>query len=753
MIAINRRVGPATLCAAAVLVFAHDPAGAQFVCTTTATDQTCTNSGNAPSGTNVSVAKNVLTTNSGVVTGGVITSTVNGSAAATNSGSVGNTLDTNTINGNATTTNSGSAGGGITTNTINGNATTTNSGSVSVAINTGVINGNATTTNSGAVTGNIGTNTNIGNATSTNSGSVSNSILTLASNGAATSTNSGAVTGSLTTGSGTGNATTTNSGSVGNSIMTTAGTGAATTTNSGAVTGSLTTTTFTGNATVTNSGSVSSGVNTVSSNGAATSTNSGAVTGTLSTVSTNGNATTINSGTVNGSAVVVAFNGTETLVNSGRISNFGGAAITLGGGPDTLTLLPGSFIIGGINLGGTNDTVNVRTGNLNLTFNTLAGATVTGTVPFVVSGNRIVSVDPTSFALADRTLMDFTRAVSGLIEGRGANEVTGGGGSGALGFASTNDSSGRFDDVFASLAGNAYAANNSMVFKNPTVTTAGGYTVWAKGFVGERIQQADGPILRSMTNFYGGAIGVDGLVNPVLRVGGFAGGGATRMSIDANFGGTNSDIAFGGGYGRYDIGPAFVDFALLGGHTQNSTTRSHINNNLLANGLEAATASFGGWFISPEIAYGYRYGFAGNWTLTPTARLRYVAAEFDGFTETGSTANLTAGSRTLHNFEERGDLTLTQTSTFANAEQLRTSARVGVLGLQRIGDGGINAILLGQALAFATPGKSSVFGGYTGLGFDWRTRSGVSFFATGEYTAMSDSSTTVTGKGGIRVAF
>jgi hypothetical protein len=43
MIAINRRVGPATLCAAAVLVFAHDPAGAQFVCTTTATDQTCTN--------------------------------------------------------------------------------------------------------------------------------------------------------------------------------------------------------------------------------------------------------------------------------------------------------------------------------------------------------------------------------------------------------------------------------------------------------------------------------------------------------------------------------------------------------------------------------------------------------------------------------------------------------------------------------------------------------------------------------------
>jgi hypothetical protein len=41
-------------------------------------------------------------------------------------------------------------------------------------------------------------------------------------------------------------------------------------------------------------------------------------------------------------------------------------------------------------------------------------------------------------------------------------------------------------------------------------------------------------------------------------------------------------------YGRQSFG-AFFDFALLGGHTQNSTTRN-INNNLAAGGLETAVA-------------------------------------------------------------------------------------------------------------------------------------------------------------------
>ncbi|HSL81058.1 MAG TPA: hypothetical protein VK877_15495, partial [Pseudolabrys sp.] len=62
------------------LVFvARDPAAAQFVCTTTATETTCTNSGTAPGNqSTVEVAKSVTTTNSGSVNGFIQSITTTG---------------------------------------------------------------------------------------------------------------------------------------------------------------------------------------------------------------------------------------------------------------------------------------------------------------------------------------------------------------------------------------------------------------------------------------------------------------------------------------------------------------------------------------------------------------------------------------------------------------------------------------------------------------------------------------------------
>jgi len=52
-----------------------------------------------------------------------------------------------------------------------------------------------------------------------------------------------------------------------------------------------------------------------------------------------------------------------------------------------------------------------------------------------------------------------------------------------------------------------------------------------------------------------------------------------------------------------------------------------------------------------------------------------------------------------------------------------------------------------------TPGRDNVAGVFGGLGLEWRMRDRVSFFGAAEVTAMSDASTTVTSKGGVRVAF
>lgn len=673
------------------------PAQAQFVCTTTPADVTCTNSGTDTSLTNAATGANQNATaiNSGTVSQFANAyTTAGGDTALTNSGAIGQYAYAHTQNGgNATLINSGSINQFAKAYTFGGgNAALTNSGTIGqLADAEAMLGGNASLRNSGSVGGGAGAGSFGGAASLVNSGSIGQSVEVFAVNG--------------------GDASLTNSGSIGQlaDVFTFYG----------------------GNASVTNSGSIAQSV-------------------TISAVGS-GNASLANSGSIGQGVVLQGLSGSRSsVVNSGRIFGGPNPAILFSGGQDTLTVLPGSFIVGAVHLVGTQDTVNIDAGNQHLTFNSLAGATVTGNVPFAVSGNQIASVDPTPFGIADKNLMAFTGAVWGLLGSRG-NAADSGSESGALGFAGTADTS-SVEDAFAQVMGYARAPGDAVFFKNPAITNSDGTTVWAKGFYGQRTQQADGPNLRNVTQFYGGAIGLDRMVSPDLRLGGFAGGGSTATAIDLNSGTAHSDIGFGGVYGRKDIGTVFVDFALLGGATSNRTTRS-INNNLLANGLENATASFAGWFISPELAVGNRYAIGTAWSLTPAARIRYLAAGFDGYTETGSTANLTVGSRTLQNVEERGDLTLTHTQAFANADRLSVSVYSGVLGQQRVGNTAINTILLGQALAFATPGKSSTGGAYSGVGMEWHTGQHVSMFASAEYAAMTDASNTVTGRAGLRYGF
>ena len=72
-------------------------------------------------------------------------------------------------------------------------------------------------------------------------------------------------------------------------------------------------------------------------------------------------------------------------------------------------------------------------------------------------------------------------------------------------------------------------------------------------------------------------------------------------------------------------------------------------------------------------------------------------------------------------------------------------------GTQRRGGTTINAALLGQVIPFATPGQSDIWGGFGGLGLEWRSRN-ATLFSAAEYLAQSDNSNVVSGRAGIRVA-
>ena len=84
---------------------------------------------------------------------------------------------------------------------------------------------------------------------------------------------------------------------------------------------------------------------------------------------------------------------------------------------------------------------------------------------------------------------------------------------------------------------------------------------------------------------------------------------------------------------------------------------------------------------------------------------------------------------------------------------LKATASIGVIGLERLGNPTVNAVLLAQNLSFATPGKASAVGGVLGMRVEYRTTPHVSLFVAGEGIAMSDRSDSFAATGGAKVSF
>ena len=110
-------------------------------------------------------------------------------------------------------------------------------------------------------------------------------------------------------------------------------------------------------------------------------------------------------------------------------------------------------------------------------------------------------------------------------------------------------------------------------------------TVWASGFGGARRHNADGVVLLATDVAYGGALGIDRAFGPNLRLGAFAGGGASREDVELSVQTIDATYGFGGVYGRFDWVTQYLDFSLYGGGINNNSTRG-VANNTVPSGFE-----------------------------------------------------------------------------------------------------------------------------------------------------------------------
>jgi len=532
----------------------------------------------------------------------------------------------------------------------------------------------------------------------------------------------------------------------------------ATITNSGEITGRSAI--FTDQLTLTNSGTITgTSFDAVSVSGDANIVNlaGGTIQGKIFGINTN-TLTLVNSGMISGRTAISA-SGAAVITNFGSIQSTAGAtgtAIQLSSAADTLNVKRGSSIVGLIDFGHGADVINVDSSapqtpkgvsmlsratsvvvdalrqqlvNFDGIINIIGGNSTSGQPSVTVNGTT-ASLDPTALAQQDRTLMDFTGGMSSTVQGRLAGSA-GGSGPTAMSYA--------MEDARAEIFSKA-----------PAATWNAPVTVWTSGFGGVRSQNGTDTTLDSRSSVAGGAIGVDRRIRPDWLVGVFAGGGAGTLNVDLGSQKIDTDYFAGGAYSRFEWASQFVDATLQVGGINNRSSRLLQNN--VTGGLEHASASYNGWFISPEIAYGYHVNLGNGAVLTPLARVRYVAGFFDGYNETGSAQTLSIGSRTLQDFEERGELEYARTG-FGGDPNLKLTVHGGVIAWQRTGNATINALLIGSGLSFVTPGRSSAVGGVAGAGLDYHVGPNVALFGAVEGTVMSDESRVVSAKGGMRVAF
>lgn len=353
----------------------------------------------------------------------------------------------------------------------------------------------------------------------------------------------------------------------------------------------------------------------------------------------------------------------------------------------TANLFAPSFIAGEIVMD-LNGTINITSGPSHSILWDLSSASLAGGMPNLMGSvpifynqatQQVATFDPTGFVGSANALADTAGNISGLIRSR--HDAA------RRGAESSVEPLGFFP---VATTGNG-ALNALAEVESYSDLQSGGW--WMSGFGSWGEYDGGGGALDQTFDQYGFAMGYDAVLSPSLSfgvLGGYGWGSFGSESRFANALSNNVDGVFAALYGQQRMGSATIDFSLAGGALSHSDSR-FVNDNLAPLGVSQATASYGSWWLSPEVRVAADFAM-GDWVLTPSAQLGYAMQWIEGFTETGpSAANAVVGSRDVATLDARVELSATRQLGFGSL-----TVRGGWQQRHALGDDGVAVAMLGQ---------------------------------------------------------
>jgi len=356
----------------------------------------------------------------------------------------------------------------------------------------------------------------------------------------------------------------------------------------------------------------------------------------------------------------------------------------------------------------------------------------TNGAPFAVSGNQVAVADPTNLSVQDEVLTGLTGGIFSTVQ----NRLNGFGQGGVSGVTS---------NPRPAYVGGAKSAQSAMI-DDPYRQG------WVQGFGSYRLQRGqEGPAVDTDIRLGGVVSGLDGAIGAGRRAGVFFGGSWGNVDADYDSQETDVESVFGGFYARRLMGSTFADFALTVGYSDYDQER-RVANNLVAGGLETATADYDGWFVSPEVTL-TRPMWAGQQRFEKSLTLRYAGLFLDGFTETGTAAPMTVDDHDIHVLQARTQLTMPIVHEGADGSRRKSAFYVGLEGRANVGDGDVSGALLAQNIAFDPGGEDVVAAAFAGLLFERTSAGGTSLYGSIEGQVETGGGRQATAKGGVRFRF